>query len=146
MTSRPKAIPPVVTSRWVIAPGAEKPAMSTVQVTLMQGDTHWSSEPKILMTVLGSCVVVCLWDKSRGNGGTNHFVLPNDRHAEKSTRYGDVAIDKLEAGLLRLGSRMGDLQAEVFGGPRFSRPREDRRLDPITFDSLWNGCATVASG
>jgi len=46
----------------------------------------------------------------------NHFVLPIDRHGEKSTRYGDVAIDALEAALLRLGCRIGDLQAKVFGG------------------------------
>jgi chemotaxis protein CheD len=82
----------------------------------MQGDVHCSSEPKILMTVLGSCVAVCLWDKVRGAGGMNHFVLPNDRNGENSTRYGDVAIDELKAGLLRLGCRMADLQAKVFGG------------------------------
>jgi chemotaxis protein CheD len=87
-----------------------------VQVALMQGDVHFSTDPKMLTTVLGSCVAVCLWDKVRGAGGMNHFVLPNDRHGEKSTRYGDVAINELEAGLLRLGCRVSDLRAKVFGG------------------------------
>jgi chemotaxis protein CheD len=82
----------------------------------MQGDIHCSADPKVLVTVLGSCVAVCLWDKVRGAGGMNHFVLPVDRTGEKSTRYGDVAIDELLAGLLRLGCRIGDLQAKVFGG------------------------------
>ncbi len=86
------------------------------QVSLMQGDVRCSANPAILTTVLGSCVAVCLWDKVRGAGGMNHFVLPNDRHGEKSTRYGDVAIDELEAALLRLGCRMSDLEAKVFGG------------------------------
>ncbi len=95
-----------------MAPPGEPPA----QVSLMQGDIRISADPKILMTVLGSCVAVCLWDKVRRAGGMNHFVLPTDRHGEKSTRYGDVAIDELQAGLLRLGCRMGDLQAKVFGG------------------------------
>ena len=92
------------------------PPKAEVQVSLMQGDIHFTADPKVLVTVLGSCVAVCLWDKLRGIGGMNHFVLPNDRNGEKSTRYGDVAIDELEAGLMRLGCRISDLQAKVFGG------------------------------
>jgi chemotaxis protein CheD len=92
------------------------PPLPEVQVSLMQGDIHFSADPKVLVTVLGSCVAVCLWDKLRGIGGMNHFVLPTDRSGEKSTRYGDVAIDELQAGLLRLGCRLPDLQAKVFGG------------------------------
>jgi chemotaxis protein CheD len=87
-----------------------------VQVSLMQGDIHCTADAKVLVTVLGSCVAVCLWDKLRGIGGMNHFVLPKDRSGEKSTRYGDVAIDELETGLMRLGCRLSDLQAKVFGG------------------------------
>jgi chemotaxis protein CheD len=92
------------------------PPVPDVQVSLMQGDIHFSADPKVLVTVLGSCVAVCLWDKLRGIGGMNHFVLPTDRNGEKSTRYGDVAIDELQAGLMRLGCRIQDLQAKVFGG------------------------------
>jgi chemotaxis protein CheD len=92
------------------------PPRPEVQVSLMQGDIHFSAEPKVLVTVLGSCVAVCLWDKLRGIGGMNHFVLPTDRNGEKSARYGDVAIDELQAGLMRLGCRLPDLQAKVFGG------------------------------
>jgi chemotaxis protein CheD len=86
------------------------------QVSLMQGDVYYCSEPKILVTVLGSCVALCLWDRKLGAGGMTHFVLPVDLNGERSTRYGDVAIDELEAGLLRLGCRPGDLQAKIFGG------------------------------
>ena len=92
------------------------PAAVLEQVSLMQGDVHFSAEPKILVTVLGSCVAVCLWDKVRGAGGMIHFVLPVDLNGERSARYGDVAIDELEAGLSRLGCRVADLQAKVFGG------------------------------
>ena len=87
-----------------------------LQVSLMQGEIHYCIEPTLLVTVLGSCVAVCLWDKSRGIGGMNHFVLPVDPRAENNPRYGDVAIDELEAGLLWLGCKTADLQAKVFGG------------------------------
>jgi chemotaxis protein CheD len=105
-------------SPWGLAPWGASSAVEPpeVQVSLMQGDIHFSSDPKVLVTVLGSCVAVCLWDKVLGAGGMTHFVLPSAPNGEKSTRYGDVAIDELQAGLLRLGCRTEDLQAKVFGG------------------------------
>ena len=86
------------------------------QVSLMQGDVFYTVEPKVLATVLGSCVAVCLWDAARGIGGMNHFVLPKDPRGENNPRYGTVAIDQLVAGLMRLGSQIPDLKAKVFGG------------------------------
>jgi chemotaxis protein CheD len=87
-----------------------------LQVSLMQGDVHYCIEPTTVVTVLGSCVAVCLWDRVRCIGGMNHFVLPVAPRGEDNPRYGDVAIDELEAGLLWLGSKVADLQAKVFGG------------------------------
>ncbi len=121
---RPGATPPMRPEVWG-TPWAESteprasPGEPPAQVSLMQGDIRISADPKILMTVLGSCVAVCLWDKVRRAGGMNHFLVlacTDRRHGEKSTRYGDVAIDELQAGLMRLGCRMSDLQAKVFGG------------------------------
>jgi chemotaxis protein CheD len=86
------------------------------QVSLIQGEIHISTKPTIVVTVLGSCVAVCLWDRTRGFGGMNHFVLPTDPLGERNKRYGDVAIDELESGLLWLGCKVTDLQAKVFGG------------------------------
>jgi chemotaxis protein CheD len=87
-----------------------------VRVSLGQGDIHCSAEPSILVTVLGSCVAVCLWDPIRRVGGMNHFVLPTDPHGEKSARYGDFAVDKLVDRMQRLGCKSVGLQAKVFGG------------------------------
>jgi chemotaxis protein CheD len=92
------------------------PDMPAIQVSLNQGEIQFGIEPTVLVTILGSCVAVCLWDSRRGIGGMNHFVLPNDPKHERNPRYGDVAIDELIAGLRHLGSRVTDLQAKVFGG------------------------------
>lgn len=92
------------------------PAHPREHVVLMAGDCRFSAEPRVLMTILGSCVAVCLWDQQRGIGGMNHFVLPTDQGRDGSARYGDVAIDELQAGLLRLGCQLVDLQAKLFGG------------------------------
>ena len=94
-----------------------RPADAAVtQVFLMPGELHCAAEPKLLVTTLGSCVSVCLWDRSRGIGGMNHFVLPVDPAGRTSTRYGDAAMGELEAWTLGLGSRFADLEAKVFGG------------------------------
>ena len=93
-----------------------KPAHPGDHVVLMAGDCRFSAEPRVLVTILGSCVSVCLWDQQRGIGGMNHFVLPTDYGRHGSARYGDVAINELQTGLLHLGSQLADLQAKLFGG------------------------------
>ena len=101
---------------WGTPDETSAPDVRAEQVSLMQGDVHCSSDPRVLVTVLGSCVAVCLWDKVLRIGGMNNFVLPGTSKDGKNSRYGDVAIAELEYGLLRLGSRITDLQAKVFGG------------------------------
>jgi chemotaxis protein CheD len=86
------------------------------RLQLLPGDLRCCRVPTILTTILGSCVTVCLWDPSRGIGGMNHFVLPSDRGRSNNTRYGDVAMQQLAAGFTRLGCRLEDLLAKVFGG------------------------------
>jgi chemotaxis protein CheD len=93
-----------------------QPDVPVVQVTLKQGEIQFGIEPTVLVTILGSCVAVCLWDSRCRVGGMNHFVLPSDPKHERNPRYGDVAIDELIAGLRRNGSRVSDLQAKIFGG------------------------------
>lgn len=88
----------------------------TLRVSLGQGEVYCSAEPRALVTVLGSCVAVCLWDRVRRIGGMNHFVLPSSSRGERNTRYGDVATDELMDSLRRLGCRPADIQAKLFGG------------------------------
>ncbi|MBF0095500.1 MAG: chemotaxis protein CheD, partial [Alphaproteobacteria bacterium] len=87
------------------------------QVHLFPGEMICFPEPRLITTILGSCVAVCLWDKSLRFGGMNHFLLPSWEHqGEPSLRYGNVAVEALVREMLDLGSRMEDLRAKVFGG------------------------------
>jgi chemotaxis protein CheD len=72
--------------------------------------------PRTMMTVLGSCVSVCLWDRRGRGGGMNHYVLPRRGTNEMTARYGDVAIPRLVSRLLALGVSRDDLRAKIFGG------------------------------
>jgi chemotaxis protein CheD len=57
-----------------------------------------------------------LWDSERLIGGVNHFVLPLSRDGDRTPRYGDVAIERLLQGMVRLGASAADTVAKLFGG------------------------------
>ncbi len=70
-------------------------------VKLFSGDWHVSStEPEMLMTILGSCVAACIRDPLLGIGGMNHFLLPGDGSSgmnSDAARYGVFAMDAKNA-------------------------------------------------
>jgi chemotaxis protein CheD len=73
--------------------------------------------PRTMMTILGSCVAVCLWDRRGRCGGMNHYLLPRrSPNVEATPRYGDVAIPLLVTKLLALGASRQNLRAKIFGG------------------------------
>jgi len=76
-----------------------------------------SSEPHVVVTILGSCVAVCLWDRRRGLGGINHYLLPFPTAPDdQSGRFGTASNRLLVERMRSLGSRIEDLEARVFGG------------------------------
>jgi chemotaxis protein CheD len=73
--------------------------------------------PTNVVTILGSCVAVCLWDPVAKKGGINHFMLPLwNGQGLASPRYGNIAVTKLVEEMEALGCRRSNLEAKVFGG------------------------------
>lgn len=90
-------------------------------VKILPGEYYVTKGDKLIVTVLGSCVAVCLRDKVSGVGGMNHFLLPNDGSNQtglltESARYGVYAMELLINHLLKLGANRSRLEAKVFGG------------------------------
>lgn len=90
-------------------------------VKILPGEYYVTTGDKLIVTVLGSCVAVCLRDKFSGVGGMNHFLLPNDGSNQtglltESARYGVYAMELLINHLLKLGANRNRLEAKVFGG------------------------------
>lgn len=90
-------------------------------VKVLPGEYFASSQDKLLVTVLGSCVAVCLRDSRRNISGMNHFLLPRDNSdsaslLNESARYGVYAMELLINHMLKLGASKSRLQAKVFGG------------------------------
>lgn len=90
-------------------------------VKILPGEYFVTVEGTMIVTVLGSCVSVCLRDPVRMIGGMNHFLLPNDGGSDSSTwsesaRYGAFAMEILINHLIKLGASRNSLEAKVFGG------------------------------
>ena len=88
---------------------------------LLPGEYYVTTQPMVLVTVLGSCVAACIRDVQLGIGGMNHFMLPESVHEpdsplSSSARYGTYAMELLINELIKRGASRTTLEAKVFGG------------------------------
>jgi chemotaxis protein CheD len=102
-------------------PTEEKPAellpKGARMVYLHAGNMHVSRDSAQVITILGSCVAVCLWDRLMRVGGINHFMLPVDIGVQTSSlRYANFAMSELLRQMLELGAETRRMEAKVFGG------------------------------
>lgn len=91
-------------------------------VKLLPGQYFACKDDTLIMTVLGSCVSVCLFDMLCGVGGMNHFMLPGKADeappGKGSARYGIHAMQLLFDHVIQLGASANRLEAKVFGAGR----------------------------
>jgi chemotaxis protein CheD len=84
---------------------------------LHAGTLYVHTEPRLITTVLGSCISVCLWDTHHRFGGMNHYQLALwNGNGLASPKYGNVAIHQLVKRMLSMGSHREHLISKVFGG------------------------------
>ncbi len=86
-------------------------------VKVLPGEYFVFNEDILIMTTLGSCIAVCLWDRNARIGGMNHFMLPdNGGGASDSGRYGSFAMELLINEMMKMGASRMTMEAKVFGG------------------------------
>jgi chemotaxis protein CheD len=99
--------------------------INSMVATLLPGDYFVAIEGEIISTVLGSCVSACIRDRRLCFGGMNHFMLPIDESeghstwgttASSTTRFGNVAMERLINEMLKLGAKRADLEVKLVGG------------------------------
>ena len=80
-------------------------------------------EEHLVTTVLGSCVSVCLWDRTMGMGGINHYMLALwNADGLPTPKYGNIAIETLVRSMLDQGCYQNRLVAKLFGGANVLHP------------------------
>lgn len=90
--------------------------------SIVQGEHAVICEPRIaIVTVLGSCVAVCLHDPQARIGGMNHFLLGEpvagqSLGGKELQRYGIHAMEFLINEMMRRGAARHRLRAHLYGG------------------------------
>ena len=97
------------------------PKFKKMMSILYPGEHFACKDDRVLATLLGSCVAVCLKDQETGVCGMNHFMLPGDFRnvdifANATGRYGMFAMELLLGEIIKLGGKRRQLTAKIFGG------------------------------
>ncbi len=89
---------------------------------ILPGEFYVSKAPKVVYTVLGSCISACILDPVSGIGGMNHFMLPEPKGEGgydswgESARYGSYAMELLINEIMKRGGVRKRLEVKLFGG------------------------------
>jgi len=90
------------------------------KVNVHMGEYKIAEAPIILQSIgLGSCVGVCLYDKSKKTGGLAHIMSANSKKKKEEVnphRFADLAIDALIKDMKEKGCKKTFLSAKIFGG------------------------------
>lgn len=96
---------------------APEPKANGASQFLLPGDISVCKAPAKLATVIGSCVVLCLWERHKLIGGMNHYLLPDGPvDAANRFRYANNANAALLDKLIRAGANIAFVTAKLFGG------------------------------
>ncbi len=102
-------------------------------VYLKPGEMHFSEEPAVVVTVLGSCLSVTMFCRRRRLSGICHGLLPKcgqqkkDCHGEclEGFKYVDCSIRRMVQLFDRHKVRRSEIEVKCFGGAdMFARPIE----------------------
>ena len=92
-------------------------ALEVYRYHLEPGSIFTCAEAAMVSAVLGTCVAVCLHDRRLKIGGMNHFLYPKAKaFTRPDSQYATVSIPALIKQMQRQGSRLQDLEAQIFGG------------------------------
>lgn len=91
--------------------------MSIAQKIIYSEQLHVAVNPTEIVTVLGSCVAVCLFDTNNKISGMNHYLLPLwNGNGLKSLKYGNISIERLIEAMYAVGANPKRIEAKIFGG------------------------------
>ncbi|MBU1078558.1 MAG: chemotaxis protein CheD [Spirochaetes bacterium] len=84
---------------------------------LRPGYMYITQEANSIYTVLGNCVMVCLWDRITHLAGTCNYKFPSATEKEKATaQYGNAALNSLIKIMAENGCKTVNIEAMLFGG------------------------------
>jgi chemotaxis protein CheD len=105
------------------------------EIQIKTGELIVERDDKIIRTgSIGSCIVICIYDKEAKIGGLAHSMLPTRRDSQKvelgsvdfsphntSGKYADESVDNLIYGLKKIGAKIENMEAKLVGGASMFR-------------------------
>jgi chemotaxis protein CheD len=97
---------------------ATDPGLARLVVGIGELDISDSGEQPLVAIGVGSCIIICAWDRSRRLGAMAHVVQPWSAHGRprEDARYGDQAVRLLLRRMAERGARTGGLIVKIVGG------------------------------
>jgi chemotaxis protein CheD len=95
----------------------EKPDIEEVRVAMAEMKVE--SKPIELVTSVGSCVAICLYNSTNRCGGLAHIMLPNSAIAPQDfppCKFADTAIPALASAVREISGKETLLSAKIAGG------------------------------
>ncbi len=114
-------------------------------VKILPGEYAVGEAGEMIVTILGSCIAACIYEKVLGIGGMNHFMLPFEKYKNRSgennvtdyksltARYGNVAMEMLINEIIKKGGMRYNLEAKIFGGASITDTSTDIGAENIAF-------------
>lgn len=91
----------------------------TEEVRVDMADMKVESRQVALVTNVGSCVAICIYDKVNRCGGLAHIMLPTSnlsRNKSLPSKYADTAVPALTEAIQKMGKNGFGLTAKIAGG------------------------------
>jgi len=92
---------------------------TTKEVRVAMAEMKIESKPIDLVTSVGSCVALCLYDSTNKCGGLAHIMLPTSAIAPKDflpCKFADTAVPALAKAMQKITSEETCLSAKIAGG------------------------------
>jgi chemotaxis protein CheD len=107
------------------------PTMKEARVAMAEMKVE--SKPIELVTSVGSCVALCLYDSANRCGGLAHIMLPNSAIAPQDflpCKFADTAVPALAKAVRKISGKETGLSAKIAGGANI-------------FSNLNNNCPSI---
>jgi chemotaxis protein CheD len=89
------------------------------EVRVAMAEMKVENKPIELVTSVGSCVAICLYDSTNKCGGLAHIMLPNSAMAPQDflpCKFADTAIPALSSAVREISGKETPLSAKIAGG------------------------------
>ena len=89
------------------------------EVRVDMADMKVESKPVELLTSVGSCIAICVYDPMHKCGGLAHIMLPHSAdvsHEPLPYKYADTAVPALATAIKKVNGKSSPLCAKIAGG------------------------------